>query len=161
MPDFLIYLLDITHIVNCTQSPNNFPLQFKYFNVGSRGYSHDTFTSVIDFIGNCIRVGGKVLICGERGIANSSSIVLCFLMHAKQFSLYEAMIFLREKRYLVNPDQHAVYQLQMWESNLLKGRKRTQSFSLCLCGACVVHMLASPAITVHPCCCHVRNLNYL
>ncbi|KAJ6240741.1 dual specificity protein phosphatase 19 [Anaeramoeba flamelloides] len=107
----------ISHILNISQHCNNFPKRFEYLQL----YHLDTdgdfiltkFPLICDFIGNCLTNGGVVLVHCTAGISRSGTAVLCYIMKKYGYDFENALIYVREKRY-VQPNTSFKWQLRVW-----------------------------------------------
>ncbi|EGG14454.1 putative protein kinase [Cavenderia fasciculata] len=152
----------ITHIINCTGSPNAFPDHFEYLHLQlhddeSQDILH-SLTSAFDFIRDAIVHQGRVLIVSDKGISRSAALAIGYFMDSRSISYFEAFILIRDCRYIINPNLGFVEQLCRWgkqrrtqkglaewgggiEAQFANTNNTTTQFQ-CLCGACVFTLLA-------------------
>lgn len=101
----------ITHIVNITQEvPNYFPTKFGYLNLkiddtpSQADKLSKNLYQISLFIESVINSGGKVLVHCRAGISRSASTVIYYLMKKYKVPYNEALKYVREKRWIVNPN---------------------------------------------------------
>eukprot|EP01132_Coremiostelium_polycephalum_P007428 gene7428-9130_t len=165
--------LHITHIINCTGSPNAYPDHFEYLHLQLHDdSSQDILHSLLlafDFIRDAIMHQGKVLICSDKGVSRSAALAIGYFMDSRSISYFEAFILIRDRRYIISPNPGFVDQLCRWgkQRRTQKGlaewgggeigaNYNTTQFQ-CLCGACVFTLLAPFDSSKFPnpkhCCC--------
>ncbi|KYQ93892.1 putative protein kinase [Tieghemostelium lacteum] len=152
----LINELHITHIINCTGSPNAYPEHFEYLHLQlhdnpSQDILH-SLTLAFDFIRDAIMHHGKVLICSDKGVSRAAALAIGYFMDSRSISYFEAFILIRDRRYIISPNPGFVEQLCRWgkQRRTQKGlaewgggeiySKNTTQFQ-CLCGACIFTLL--------------------
>ena len=119
--------LKITHIVNCTQHPNEFEkdqeLNIKYFQIPLYDEDHQCiglyFEEAIEFIDNAMKDDDKniVFIHCAAGVSRSSTITIVYLMKCHSMSFDVALQFVQERRSCVNPNEGFRFQLRYFEDN--------------------------------------------
>jgi len=79
---------------------------------------HDTFEKIFVIIDIASRSGVKALIHCSRGRSRSATIVIAYLMSRKNWTLAQALQFVKEKRSLVSPHKYLQVQLRVFENHL-------------------------------------------
>lgn len=128
MPSNLDNLLmnGITHIVcvRCTMEAKivrpKFPDRFRYLVLDIADCPTENiiqhFSSVRDFINDCLENGGKALIHGNAGISRSPALAIAYMMEKYGLSYKKAHALLQAKRFCVNPNEGFSRQLMAYES---------------------------------------------
>ncbi|RWS25686.1 serine/threonine/tyrosine-interacting protein-like isoform X2 [Leptotrombidium deliense] len=121
----------ITHILcvrqNCESNviKTNFPGVFEYKIVEIADSPTEKIIPVFDeareFIGNCLRKGGKVLVHGNAGISRSAALVIAYVMEHCNFSSQDALRCVQKKRFCIYPNEGFRRQLLEYEP-ILKAR---------------------------------------
>ncbi|XP_050727627.1 serine/threonine/tyrosine-interacting protein B-like isoform X1 [Eriocheir sinensis] len=121
-------LLDhgITHIICIRQSIEshmvraNFPDKIKYLildmadNLTQNLISH--VAECRTFIDECLASGGKCLVHGNLGISRSAALVVAYVMEKRTLSYREALEFVQNRRYCINPNDGFKQQLMEYEA---------------------------------------------
>jgi len=115
--------LGISHLVNCTMTPN--PLLLDHFESFHAKLMDEPYqdiiphlSRVINFIRRVVVAKGKVMVYSDRGVSRSVAMVLAFLIDTRNMTFFEASILVKEKRYIANPNRGFVRQLARWGANL-------------------------------------------
>ena len=113
----------ITHILNVTKElklPNlahlttlQIPIQDE---VGCDIGKH--FPSIVEFIRNCLKEKGCVLVHCYSGISRSSSMVAAFLMNYFRMEVDESLLYIRSRRKVICPNPGFVTALNDYEKLL-------------------------------------------
>jgi len=108
----------ITHVVTAVLGIDPiYPQEFKYLNVQIRDVEEenicDHFEEVIKFIDEG-RATGNVFVHCLRGVSRSATIAAAYVMHHKHVTQEEAIILLREKRQVINPNPSFLKQLDSY-----------------------------------------------
>jgi len=156
--NLLINTFHITHIINCTGSPNAFPDHFEYLHLQLHDNpSQDILHSLVlafDFIRDAIMHHGKVLIVSDKGVSRAAALAIGYFMDSRSISYFEAFLLIRDRRYIVQPNAGFVEQLCRWgkqrrtQKGLAESWGGGESYSTsttqyqCLCGACVFTLLS-------------------
>ncbi|KAM9997459.1 hypothetical protein ACTFIZ_010954 [Dictyostelium cf. discoideum] len=115
--------LKITHIVNMASELDDvYPHLYKYYraNLDDRPKAniYDHFEPVIQFINDCKKQGGRVLIHCAMGISRSTTVVLAYLMKEDHMTYTDAFTFCKQKRSCINPNFGFVKQLKDYQQHL-------------------------------------------
>ncbi|KAN0053038.1 hypothetical protein ACTA71_012520 [Dictyostelium dimigraforme] len=115
--------LKITHIVNMASELDDvYPHLYKYYraNLDDRPKAniYDHFEPVIQFINDCKKQGGRILIHCAMGISRSTTVVLAYLMKEDRMTYTEAFSFCKQKRSCINPNFGFVKQLKDYQQHL-------------------------------------------
>ncbi|KAF2073302.1 hypothetical protein CYY_005379 [Polysphondylium violaceum] len=156
--NMLINTFHITHIINCTGSPNAFPDHFEYLHLQLHdNNSQDILHSLVlafDFIRDAIMHHGKVLIVSDKGVSRSAALAIGYFMDSRSISYFEAFLLIRDRRYIVQPNPGFVEQLCRWGKQRRTQKGLAESWGggdhyststtqyQCLCGACVFTLLS-------------------
>ncbi|XP_064622892.1 serine/threonine/tyrosine-interacting protein B-like [Lineus longissimus] len=120
-----LQLHGITHIVCIRQAIEaafvkpNFPEFFRYLvldiadSVTENIIQH--FPKVRDFIDECFRCGGKVLVHGNAGISRSAALVIAYIMERYGLPYREAFLYVQQKRFCINLNEGFAQQLKEYE----------------------------------------------
>ncbi len=136
--DYVKSKLEITHMVNVSGSPDPFPGEFEYLNLEIQDHALQAITPVlprfVEFVRRAIEPEkGCVLIFSARGVSRCAALAIAWVMEDLNQSFYESFIYVKDRRYVINPNHGFVRQLVKWG-----GRKSTEETSFqCHCGACV------------------------
>ncbi|KAL6064721.1 NEK protein kinase [Balamuthia mandrillaris] len=158
--------LGITHIVNCTGAPNVHEEHFKYLHVKLLDDPYQDILShvheVIAFIRKALVKKGNVLIYSEKGVSRSAAMAIVYLMETRRMNYFEAFVFVKERRYIIQPNRGFVRQLAAWGENMVKQLNLSinkQQFQ-CICKATVFSLFSALNLNedgkdsdVKPCCC--------
>ncbi|XP_066969714.1 serine/threonine/tyrosine-interacting protein B-like [Macrobrachium rosenbergii] len=121
-------LLDhgITHIICIRQDIEahmirpNFPHKIKYLIIDMADSCLENLISHIsecrDFIDECLAAGGKCLVHGNLGISRSAAVVIAYVMEKKMLTYKEALEFVQNRRYCINPNDGFKHQLIEYEA---------------------------------------------
>ena len=75
------------------------------------------FYDVVNFLEDAISTGGRVLIHCNYGISRSSSMAICYLMHARNWDYERALSHLKSVRSICEPNAGYVLSLMTWASH--------------------------------------------
>ena len=113
--------LGITHCVNVTaDAPHYFEEQgrIKYMRIAIEDrLTEDVrsrFESANAFIDTALSEHGVVLVHCRMGRSSSASIVIAYVIHKLGLSAEEAMSYVKQRRYVINPNESFVRQLQLF-----------------------------------------------
>jgi len=143
--------LHITHIINCTGSPNAFPDHFEYLHLKLHDDpSQDIWQPlprVLDFIRDALLHRGKILVFSDKGVSRSAALVIAHLMDTYSQTYIEAFLYVRDRRYIISPNSGFVQQLCKWGA-IRRTQKGIDNGTFearyhCICGACTF-TLATP-----------------
>ncbi|KRX01443.1 hypothetical protein PPERSA_01346 [Pseudocohnilembus persalinus] len=84
------------------------------------------FEESIDFIQKHIK-NTNILVHCQAGCSRSASIVIVYLMHAKNWNLEQALIFVKRKRPIVHPNPQFMKYLYEYDQKLKAERKNKES----------------------------------
>lgn len=84
------------------------------------------FDQAFQFIDECLKIGGKIIINCARGISRSGTIVIAYLMFRYSMSLMEAYNFITSLRPQVRPNSYFRKQLETYEHELAYNRFKIQ-----------------------------------
>ncbi|KAM9971927.1 hypothetical protein ACTFIW_011915 [Dictyostelium discoideum] len=115
--------LKITHIVNMAGELDDvYPHLYKYYraNLDDRPKAniYEHFEPVIQFINDCKKQGGRILIHCAMGISRSTTVVLAYLMKEDHMTYTDAFTFCKQKRSCINPNFGFVKQLKDYQQHL-------------------------------------------
>ena len=85
--------------------------------------SDNCIENIIKHFGEClnfIKGDEKVLVHCMAGASRSATIVIAYLMWSQKKSLHECLNFVKEKRFNVFPNPSFLYQLKLFEKELIK-----------------------------------------
>lgn len=115
----------ITHIICVRQNIEanfiraNFPEDFKYLildiadNLNENILHH--FGTVYNFIEECLKLGGRVLVHGNQGISRSATLVIAYVMQKYNLSTKDALFLIQSRRLCVGPNLMFLNQLNEFE----------------------------------------------
>lgn len=108
----------ITHVVTCVLGIEPiYPTEFKYMNVQIRDVEEENicehFDEVIKFIDEG-RAAGNVFVHCLRGVSRSATIAAAYVIHHKRITQQEAVLLLREKRQVIDPNPSFLKQLDSY-----------------------------------------------
>lgn len=115
----------ITHVVCIRQAVEaniirpNFPDTFRYLvieiadSVTENIICH--FPRVRDFLDECLRSDGRVLVHGNAGISRSAALVIAYIMEKYGMSYEKAFQYVQERRFCVCPNEGFAQQLMEYE----------------------------------------------
>ena len=133
--DHLKYL-GISHLINCTNDPNLYSVEFMTLHIPltKPQILIDSLDKIVHFINDAMSKNGKVLIYSHSGRSSSAIVVIGYLMITRNWSYFESFIFIRNQRYIIDPDEKFVTAL----CTFFKSEKLLCHFQKyqCLCGAC-------------------------
>ncbi|KAK4296970.1 hypothetical protein Pmani_030574 [Petrolisthes manimaculis] len=121
-------LLDhgITHIICVRQTIEshmvraNFPHKIKYLVLDMADNPTQNLIMYLgecrSFIDECLVSGGKCLVHGNLGISRSAAIVVAYVMEKKNMTYKEALEFVQNRRYCINPNDGFKQQLREYEA---------------------------------------------
>jgi hypothetical protein len=128
----------VTHMVNATTSPPSFPGEFEYLDLQLQDEARQQLTPLLprflDFVRSALEEqNGCVLIYSDRGVSRAAALAIAWIMEACNLSYYESFVFLKDRRYVINPNHGFAHQLSRW------GLRKPSEMTLyqCHCGACV------------------------
>ncbi len=130
--------LEITHMVNASGAVDPFPGEFEYLNLDIQDHALQSISPVlqrfIEFVRRALeQERGCVLIFSARGVSRCAALAIAWVMEDLNQSFYESFIFVKDRRYVINPNHGFVRQLVKWGA-----RKATEEMAFqCHCGACV------------------------
>ncbi len=130
--------LEITHMVNASGSPDPFPGEFDYLTLELQDHALQSLSPSLQRFVEFMRKSldqekGCVLIFSARGISRCAALAIAWVMDQLNQSFYESFIYVKDRRYVVNPNHGFVRQLIKWG-----GRKSVDDASFqCHCGACI------------------------
>ncbi len=114
--------IGITHIVNCVgEFSYNFlnyrridGIKYLELDMGSskKAVLGDHPGKTTKFIEDCIKNGGKILVHCKRGISRSGSIIIAYIMSAKNIPYQEAFDLVKRKRHVCKPNINLINQLE-------------------------------------------------
>ncbi|KAI5722108.1 hypothetical protein M8J76_003849 [Diaphorina citri] len=115
----------ITHIICVRQNIEanfirpNFPEDFVYLTLDIADNLNENilhhFSTVYNFIEQCLRLGGRVLIHGNQGISRSATLVIAYVMQKYNLSTKDALFLIQSKRLCVGPNLMFLNQLNEFE----------------------------------------------
>ena len=108
----------ITHIVNLSQLPNQYPTQCKYLTIPINDLETENiaqyFSAASNFIHQALMSGGRVLVHCMAGISRSPTIVIAYLVQKRGMSLQNAFNLVQQRRPIISPNQGFVNQLNRY-----------------------------------------------
>ena len=121
--------LKITHVVNIScEHKSAFPDRVKYLTINLEDVSQANlkpyFPKAYNFIDDCFKSGGRVLVHCNLGVSRSSTITISYLMKSRKWNMKVAHDFLKDRRSCVRPNRGFLQQLSAWEVEVL-GEKIT------------------------------------
>jgi len=127
---------NITHIVNCTNSPNKYPDHFIYLQLMMDENTDITlyFKRYFDFIRSAVKQKGKILVCSSDGRCRAAAMVIALLMETKKLSYIEAYQVVHKRRYIVQIAPKLQTVLMNWGNKMTQGDQK-EHFR-CICGKC-------------------------
>jgi len=161
--------LGITHIINCTKDmmvPRYCCFEYLELGldniIGQEIVQH--FNPVFTFIRDAITHKGKVLICSKRGLSRAPALAIAHIMDIRALTYYEAMIFVKNRRYVIDLNPGFITQLcrYSFEQSFIRVLSQGHFQYQCLCGA-VTFTLIEPLLTTdekpnpRPCSCKPGN----
>ena len=157
--------LGITHMINCTNMESIYQLEFVTFCLPLSKQEPQKLVQSIDslvlFINDARVRQGKVMIYSEEGISRSSAVSIAYLMATRNWTFFEAMIFVKDCRYVIDPDEE--YIKVLCEYHRVKQKSSTKQYQ-CLCGACAITVTApfnqSFFPNPFPCSCKLVSIFY-
>jgi protein-tyrosine phosphatase len=152
--------LGITHMINCTDMENIYPLEFLTFNIPLSLQNPNTLRNSIDalvsFITEAKRQKGKVMVYSQHAISRGAVVVIAYLMATRNWNYFQAFIFVKEHRYIIDPDEAYIKVLCQYHHH--RQYSSTIQFQ-CLCGACSITVTSpfnqSSFSNPFPCSCNV------
>lgn len=135
---FLLFSLSLFHsnsvgkILNVTHEIDNFyPGAFDYYNVR---VDDDDSTEMLQhwdktyrYIYTAMKEGSKVLVHCKMGISRSASVVIAYVMKAKNWSLAKSIQFVKSKRPCIKPNENFLKQLEVYQGILSASKQRHNS----------------------------------
>jgi len=133
----LLKSIGITHLINCTSRETLYPVEFISMSVpltvGHPEILVESLNNIVSFINEAKIRKGKVLVYSDTGTNRSAAVVIAFLMVTKNWTYFESFIFVRNCRYVIDPDARYVKELcKYYNSKQIRNFQQYQ----CLCGAC-------------------------
>ncbi|KAI1888213.1 hypothetical protein AGOR_G00182700 [Albula goreensis] len=120
---------NVGYILNVTMEIDNFfPESFTYMNV--RVYDVEAtdllshWNSTYNFINTARQSGQAVLVHCKMGVSRSASTVMAFAMKHQQWTLDSALVYVRERRPIVKPNDSFMKQLQTYSGILQASQQR-------------------------------------
>lgn len=114
----------VTHIINAAKLACGiyFPDDFEYlalslYDAGTESIL-GTFFTVIEFIENAFKQGGKVLVHCYEGVSRSTTLAISYLMWKTRLGFNEVMEDVKKKRGSASPNAGFIVQLLQWEKIL-------------------------------------------
>lgn len=113
-------VLGITHIINCSvEHPNYFSNNFNYLYLPLHDDTSENifiyFNKSFEFIRDCHKKNGKVLVHCHAGVSRSSTIVIAYLMKKYKKPFYKTLKYIQSIRGVVNPNEGFRLQLECYE----------------------------------------------
>ncbi len=130
--------LEVTHMVNASGSPDPFPGEFEYLTLDLQDHALQALAPslqrFVEFMHRSLdQEKGCVLIFSARGVSRCAALAIAWVMEQLNQSFYESFVFVKDRRYVINPNHGFVRQLMKWG-----GRKSSDDTSYqCHCGACI------------------------
>lgn len=119
-------ILNVTHEID-----NFYPGAFEYYNVR---VDDDDSTDMLQhwdktyrYIWTAMKEGSKVLVHCKMGISRSASVVIAYVMKAKNWSLAKSLDFVKGKRSCVKPNENFLKQLEVYQGILSASKQRHNS----------------------------------
>jgi len=134
----------ITHIVNCTNYPNNHEDHFKYekYSIEFSSTIIKNFPPFFDLVTEVAKSKGRVLVACSDGCSYSTSLVIAFLMETKKISFFEAFIMVHKHRYMVSIAPDLLPQIILWGECHKKAQIHVKQRFKCLCGSATWTLLS-------------------
>lgn len=66
----------------------------------------------------CREEGSKVLVHCKMGISRSASVVIAYVMKAKNWNLHKALTYVKNKRTCIKPNENFLKQLEVYQGIL-------------------------------------------
>jgi len=122
----------VEKILNVTREIDNFyPGAFDYYNVR---VCDDDSTEMIKhwdktyrYIWKAMEEGSKVLVHCKMSISRSASVVIAYVMKAKNWNLHKALQFVKNKRTCIKPNENFLKQLEVYQGILSASKQRHNS----------------------------------
>ncbi|KAI1291736.1 Protein phosphatase Slingshot [Halotydeus destructor] len=125
-------LKGVGKILNVTREVDNFyPGAFDYYNI--RVYDDDStemirhWDKTYRYIYKSMEEGSKVLVHCKMGISRSASVVIAYVMKSKNWSLKQALQFVKNKRNCIRPNENFLKQLEVYQGILNASKQRHNS----------------------------------
>jgi len=117
----------ITNIINSTcEIPNYFDNEFEYFkiniyDINSNSFKNKTFNNILDYIYRIQNDGDKkILIHCYMGSSRSAALVILYLIDKYNYTIDEALKFIKNKRDLVNVNTEFIKNLRDFRREKIK-----------------------------------------
>ena len=111
---------------------------------------------VVSFVNEVVEKHGKVLIYDNDGLSRCVTLAVGFLMVKNDWSFYESFIFVKNCRYMIEPNYLHATQLCHMRREKLDQITRLQF--QCLCGSCTFNFVREcDTKLIDRCCCKVRS----
>lgn len=119
----------ITHILSIVVGFDPvYPNEFKYKNIYARDIQDQDLTQFFDegneFIDDCLKNGGRVLVHCSRGISRSATMVLAYLI-SKGMTYHKAYNYVKSRREQIEPNKG--FQIQLLNYHLKKNLKEEEN----------------------------------
>jgi len=165
----LLWDFHITHIVNVTNKPiSNTGSYFQTLDIDpetltTRSFGH-WVDGVIGFYRSAIIRNGKVLIASETSMSIGAAIAIALVMETRMLSYYESFVYVKERRYFIDPHPRLV-EILLHRALLLSTTWNTRYYEpswklqqrchlRCYCGACCISLFEPvPLESVRKCRC--------
>merc|ERR1711879_40931 len=154
--------LRITHMINCTKgdslySTEFFTLQVPLTKEDSQPLAK-SIDSLVSFINEARIHNGRVLVYSGDATSRGPAVVIAYLMVTRNWTYFESMIFVKDARYIIDPDESLVKVLCQHQRETQRSRSKQYQ---CLCGACAI-TVADPFNQSHfpnpfPCSCNLED----
>jgi hypothetical protein len=97
----------------------------------------------------------QVLVYSTDGMSRSVAVAVGYLMDKNDWTYFEAFVFVKNCRYLIDPSPSFIRQLyERWRT---KSSQKTKVQYQCLCGACVFSLITHPEERTVECQCKVSH----
>lgn len=115
----ITHIICVRHELEASFIQPNFPEKFVYSVIN---LADATTTNIIpflpqvkQFIDNCFKNGGKVLVHGNAGISRSAALVIGYVMETKGLPYMDAFSLVQVKRHCISPNEGFMHQLKEYE----------------------------------------------
>lgn len=151
--------LDITYIINCTEAPNAFPGHFEYLQLRMVDEPRQDLLGHLDavfsFLQEAQKNKGNVFIHSEKGQSRCAALAMyaihnntetqyanpfcctcanvvlsAYIMQTMSLQYYEAYIYVKDRRYSINPNRGFKRQLSEWGEAMRKAHAASASVPL-------------------------------
>ncbi|CAG9328227.1 unnamed protein product [Blepharisma stoltei] len=119
----------ITHILIVGEGlAQRFPNQYTYKQINIYDLAscniHQYFEECSEFIQNCVKQKGKILIHCDTGISRAPTILIAYLMKTKNIGFTQALELLKKKHPEAQPNNGFVSQLVQYQNTLKTQSKK-------------------------------------